>query len=42
MMRAVSFTDQLLKYPTPSRMANIRGEQAMTRTIAAVARKKSD
>jgi len=40
MMRAVSSTHhQLLKYPTPSRMANIRGDQAMTGTVAIVAQK---
>ena len=32
---------QLLKYPTPSGMADIRGDLAMARTVAAVARKKS-
>jgi len=42
MMRAVSSTHhQLLKYPTPFEMANIRGEQAMSRTIAGVALKRS-
>jgi len=43
MMRAVSATHhQLQKYPTSSGMANIRGDQAMARTIVAVARKRSD
>jgi len=37
-MRAVPFIHhQLLKYPTPSRIANIRDDQAMTRTVIAVA-----
>jgi len=42
MMRAVPSTHHhLLKYPTPSGMANIRGDQTMARTVAAVARKRS-
>jgi len=42
MMRAVPSTHhQLLKYLTPIRMADIRGDQAMAQTIAAVAQKKS-
>ena len=41
MMRAVSSTHhQLLKYPTPSEMVH-QGDQAMTRMVAAVGRKKS-
>jgi len=41
MMRVVSSTrHQLLKYPTPSGMANLIGDQAMARTIATVAQKK--
>jgi len=39
-MRAVLSTHQLLRYPTPIGMVDIR-EQAMARTIAVVARKKS-
>ena len=43
MMRAVSSTHhQLLKYPIPSGMTDIRVDQAMTRNMAAIARKKSD
>jgi len=42
MMRAVLSTyHQLLKYPTPSEMANIRGDQAIARTVVAVALKRS-
>jgi len=42
MMRDVPSTHhQLLKYLTPSGMVNIRGDQAMARTITAVTRKKS-
>ena len=41
MVRVALFTYQLLKYPTLIGMADIRGDQAMARTIAAVARKKS-
>jgi len=42
MIRAVPSTHhQLLKYPTPSGMANIRGDQVMTRTVVAIARKRS-
>jgi len=33
---------QLLKYPTPSGMVNIKGDQAMARTIVTIAWKKSD
>ena len=43
MMRVVPSTHhQLFKYPTPSRMANIKGDQAISRTITAVTRKRSD
>ena len=42
MMRAVPSTHhQLLKYLTPFWTANIRGDQAMARTVIVVARKKS-
>jgi len=42
MMRVVPSTHhQLLKHPTPTGMANIRGNYAMVRTISAIARKKS-
>ena len=42
MMRAILFTHhQLPKYPIKSGMANIRGGQVMSRTIAIVARKRS-
>jgi len=42
MMRVVPYTNhQLLKYPTPSGMANVRGDQEMARTVDAVARKSS-
>jgi len=41
MMRVIPFINQLLKYPTPSGMADIRGDQGMARIIAAVTRKKS-
>jgi len=42
MMRAVSFTyHQLLKYPTPFGTANIKGDQAMARTVVAVVQKRS-
>jgi len=41
-MRVVPSTHhQLLKYPTPSGMTNIRGDQAMARTVAAIACKRS-
>jgi len=41
MIRVILSTHhQLLKYPTPSRMTNIKGDQAMTRTVI-VARKRS-
>jgi len=40
MMRGVPSTYQLLKYPTLSRMANIRGDQAMAKTVAAVTQKR--
>jgi len=43
MMRVVPSThQQLLKYPTLIGIADIRGYQAMARTIAAVGRKKYD
>jgi len=43
MMRAFPSThNQLLKYPTPSGTANIRGDQAMVRIVAVVAQKRSD
>ena len=43
MIRVVPSTHhQLLKYPTPSGMADIRSERAIARAIAAVARKKPD
>ena len=42
MMRVVSsIYHQLLKYLTPSEMVNIRGDQAMARTVAAVTQKRS-
>ena len=42
MMRVVMSTHhQLLKYPTPSGMANIRGDQVMARTVVVVAQKRS-
>ena len=41
MMKVVPFTHhQLLKCPTLSGMANIRGDHAMARTVAAVTRKR--
>ena len=39
-MRAVPSTYHLLKYLTPSGMANIRGDQAMVMTVAVVAREE--
>jgi len=43
MMEAISSTHhQLLECPSPSEMANIRGDQAMARTVVAVAQRRSD
>ena len=42
MMKVVSSADhQLVQYPTPVGAADIRGDQTTTRTIPAVAQKKS-
>ena len=42
MVKVVSFIyHQLVQCPTPTGTANIRGNQAMSRTISAIARKKS-
>ena len=40
-MKAVSSTyHQLVRYPTPTGTTDIRGDQAISRTISAIARKK--
>jgi len=42
MMKVVPSTyHQLVRYPTPIETADIRGDQAMSKTISAIARKKS-
>jgi len=43
MMRIdLSTYHQLLKYPTPSGMANIRDDQAMAKIVVVIAQKRSD
>jgi len=41
MMSSPTTYHQLLKYPTPSEMAIISDDQAMAKTVAVVARKRS-